>query len=385
MIQWLTLGAVVLIVSACPYYVLDEELPAIGPRNSGALESADPPDVSVRAPDASSPSTVGSIRRERAAQADGWYAVERGSVALYIPTMGNLRARQTSRLASQVGGRIQAVMVDIGDRVVPGQALVRLDPAFYDIEVRQREAEVEVARVGLTDAELLLERLSGLWNGGVDSVISHQTLDESQAKRDAAEARVRQAQEALKYSQERLAETVVKAPYAGLITGRFVDPGELVATNPVTALVELQEMQVLELIFTLPQESMGLVETGTPVQFRVSGLPDHLGRGTVDKVYPRLDEATRSFTSRAWIDNSNLTYMPGMLAEVEVLAGQVEDALTVPRRALSKVDDGWAVMVQRDGHPTLRDVQVGLISMDRAEIIQGLMEGDRVLAPQAHL
>ncbi len=383
MFPWFVASALVLLFTACPNYVLREKPTTTQqtfPEVHKISDASEFPGEDTEYPGFDSGLAPQS---EPGSQADGWYPVERGDVALFIPTMGNLRARQTSRLASQVSGRIQAVMVDVGDRVTSGQPLVRLDPAFYNIEVRQREAELEVARVALTDAELLLDRLSGLWNEGVDSVISRQSLDEARAKRDIAVARVRQAQEALTFSGERLAETVLKAPYAGLITGRFVDPGELVATNPVTPLLEIQEIQVMELIFTLPQESMGLVKRDTPVQFRVSGMADHIGRARVDTVYPGIDEATRSLTSRAWIENADFTYMPGMLAEVEVLARRVEDALTVPRRSLSKADGGWAVMVERDGHPTLRDVQVGLISMDRAEITQGLMEGDRVLAQQA--
>jgi RND family efflux transporter MFP subunit len=235
----------------------------------------------------------------------------------------------------------------------------------------------------LADADLLLSRLSGLWGDGKNSAIPRQTLDEAQARRDGMEAQLHQAMQALRYSRKRLDETIVRAPYAGRITARWVDPGESVVTNPVTVLLEIQETQNLELIFTLPQESRSLVNPGTPIEFRVAGLPDRVGRAVVESVDPAVDEATRAFTSRARVDNSNFEFMPGMLANVGVLGGRSENALAIPRRALSRRSDGWSVMVLRDGHPVLQPVGVGLIGMESAEILDGLSENDRVLVPRS--
>lgn len=308
-----------------------------------------------------------------------WQPVTRGDVEYLVPTVGSFRARQVSKLASQVGGRVEHVLVDVGEHVNQGQELLRIDSALFKIEVAQRQAEVEAARVALTDADLTLSRLKGLWNEGESSAIPRQMLDEAQARRDGAEARVKQAEQALSYSRQRLEDTVVRAPYSGMITARMVDNGESVTTTPVTPLLEIQETEVLELLLSLPQDSMALVRPGTPLRFEADGLPGMTFESTVETVYPTIDEATRSFLSRAWVQNPELKLRPGMLAQVNVFAGRVENVLTVPRKSLSKSGSSWTVMVNREGVPVLQEVQVGLVSIENAEIRGGLNEGDQVL------
>lgn len=374
--KWAAIFAGAAVALACPLYVLDEPQPEPG---EVAVEAR------RRVPETMEVGLAGDASAPLLADMpdDNWAAVVRGDVELYVPTMGNLRARKKSLVASQVAGRVEAVLAEIGDRVEAGQPLVRLDTDFYQIEVQQREAELEGARIALTDAELLLSRLSGLWNEGENSAIPRQTLDEAQARRDGMESRVRQAQESLSYSRKRLAETVVRAPYDGMITSRYIDPGESVVTNPVTPLLEIQETDTLELTFTLPQESLEMVGVGTPVEFRVAGVPDLVGRAAIEAVYPAVDEATRTFTCRALVDNPDRTFMPGMLAQVGVLGGRAQHALSVPRRSLTRQAEGWSVMVLRDGHPALQHVEVGLISLDTAEIVSGLTENDRVMVPKS--
>lgn len=372
------LGSGVIALLGCPLFALNDPQTSAEPDPSPLEEAALSDESAVGLP----PTPAASYAAIGPESEGLWQAVERGPVELYIPTMGNLRARRSSRLASQVAGRVDAVLVDVGDRVSAGQALVKIDPSFYEIEVNQREAEVDAARIALADAELLLTRLQGLWNDGENSAIPRQTLDEAQARRDGAEALVVQAKEALSYSRKRLAETVVHAPYDGVVTARLVDPGESVVTNPVTVLLEIQETQVLELLFTLPQEALGRVATGTPLEVRIGGFEDRVEKAVVDKVFPSIDEATRSFTSRALIENPDMEYRPGMLAQVGVLGGRVEDSIRVPRRSLSRQAEGWGVMVLRDGQSVPQSVEVGLMGMETAEVLSGLEEGDHVLVPR---
>ncbi|RMF93678.1 MAG: efflux RND transporter periplasmic adaptor subunit [Nitrospinota bacterium] len=349
-----------------------------------------------------------------------WVPVQRKTLRHFIPAVGTLQARQITQIGSQVSGRVQEVLVDVGDIVHKGQVLVRLDPTFFQIEVAQRKADVAAARahldaikqsvktaqadvkraqVALEDAALQLARMKELWERPAgekpyvqkqqydQAVFKHQQamanleaaqarLQEVQARWQEASFRLQQAQSALRYAEERLRETEIRAPYDAVVSKRLVDPGEPVVSGAmVTHLLEVQDIRVLELEFSLPQEFLAQVQPGTPVMFRIEGIEE--GRGKIDTVFPALDETTRSFRCRVLIDNADRRLRPGLLVQVQVVQ-EATDVLAVPRQALSQTASGWQVVVDEDGTPTPRRVEVGLLTQEEAEIREGLQEGERV-------
>lgn len=358
-----------------------------------------------------------------------WVKVERRSVTQSTPAVGSFRARQTTLLGSQVAGRVAEVLVDVGDIVRTGQELVRLDPAFFAIEVEQREAdaeaarvklaggretlktveaEVQVARTALAEAELEYTRMKNLWEkpSGETPSIPKQRYDavrfgyeQAQARLQAAQSRVaeqeakvreheagvKQAEEALRYAKERLDEATIRAPYDALVARRLVDPGEPVTATPVTHLLEVQEAETLYLEYALPQELLSAVKPGTPVSFDAEGVTedDSKAQATISVVYPTLDEAIRSFRCRSLIANPRLVFRPGMLARVAVVTGEAKDVLAVPRAALTQSPRGWVVVASNDGHPVERLIEVGLIDADWVEVRSGLSATDRVLIPES--
>lgn len=376
------------------------------------------------------PSAVSAVTASRPTEqpAGRWVAVERRSVTQKTPAVGSFRARQTTLLGSQVAGRVAEVLVDVGEIVRSGQELMRLDPTFFAIEIGQREAdteaarvklagaretvnaleaEVQVARTALAEAELEYTRMKNLWEkpSGETPSISKQRYDaarfahdqararvdaaqsrvaEQQAKLREHEAGVKQAEEALRYAKERLHEATIRAPYDAVIARRLVDPGEPVTATPVTHLLEVQEVGTLYLEYALPQELLSAVKPGTPVAFDAEGVTedDAEAQTTISVVYPTLDEATRSFRCRSVVANPKLTFRPGMLASVKVAVGRAQDVPVVPRLALKDSARGRAVMVSNDGHPTERYIEVGAMDESWAEVRSGLSEGDRVLVPE---
>lgn len=376
------------------------------------------------------PSTAPAVAASRPVQQPGghWVTGERRSLTQTTPAVGSFRARQTTLLGSQVAGRVAEVLVDVGDIVRTGQELVRLDPTFFAIEVEQRKADVEAARVklaggretlttleaevqvtrtALAEAELEYSRMKNLWEkpSGEMPSISKQRYDaarfaheQAQARVDAAQSRVaeqeaklreheagvKQAEEALRYAKERLDEATIHAPYDAIVARRLVDPGEPVTATPVTHLLEVQEVGTLYLEYALPQELLSAVKPGTPVTFDAEGVTedDVEAQTTISVVHPTLDEATRSFRCRSVIANPRLSFRPGMLARVAVVTGEVQDVLAVPRAALTHSVRGWTARVSNDGHPIERNIEVGAMDENWAEVRSGLSEGDRVLVPE---
>ncbi len=320
--------------------------------------------------------------------------VRRGSLRVYTPTIGSIRARQTTRLGPQVSGRVKEVLVDVGHYVTKGQVLVRLDPAFFEIDIQQREAAVKSAKGALAAAEAdlvfrqrELDRQKDLHDRGAGSTKEYDdartAFDRALASRDEQRGKLAEAEQRLRYAKQSLAETEILAPYDGVITARLVDVGEPAPTMPPTQVLEIQEVNTLYLEFSLPQETRERVKEGTPLEFEVEGVPGGVGIATVDTVFPAIDAATRSFRCRAVISNTTRRYQPGMLAKVRVLTGEAVGALLVPRQALVSTASGWQVTVLEGEHPRQRTVSVGLMTDEAAEILEGLEEGEAVLTAEA--
>lgn len=313
-----------------------------------------------------------------------WVPVGRETLRQYAPAVGNLLARQTTRLGTQVSGRVQSVLVDVGERVTSGQELVRIESTFFEIEVAQKNADVEAANVALAEAELNWNRMKNLWEKpeGQEPSVPRRLYDDAKSRHEAARARMKQAEEALRYAQERLRETVIRAPYDAVVTRRMADPGEPVTSTPITHLLEVQQVGKLDLEFSLPQEMLVRVKPGTRVEFDAEGVEVGAGESTIATVFPAIDETTRSFRCRAIVENAAGKFRPGILVRVRVLEREVPDALAVPRRALTQTSAGWEVLVSNDGHPTPRKVEAGLNAGELVEIISGVTEGERVFVPE---
>ena len=304
--------------------------------------------------------------------------VERTDVQQVIPAVGTLAPRKTAHLGSQVAGRVEEVFVDVGDTVKADDPLLKLDAKFFQIDLDQRKAELEAAKVRVAQSRSTLTRHQEI-SARNPQAISAQAVDEARSASELAQAQLAQAEQTLLGSEQRLYEAVIRAPFAGVITERLVDPGDPVTTTFVTQVIRIEQLNELELHFTLPQELFGQVKEGTGVQFQVSGVPDLNGVGTVERVFPALDEATRTFRCRVIIENPDLRFRPGMLMQVKAVVAESKGALSLPKGAVFQRGDGDAVRVSTGSGFEERKVQVGLRGSALVEITEGLAEGDQVL------
>ncbi len=313
-----------------------------------------------------------------------WTEVTKQALKRVTPAVGTLKARQTAQLGSQVNGRVASVSVDVGSAVKKGQELLRLDSTFFDIELQQARAELEASKAAQGDAQLNYERMKNLWvkPDGSQPSIPRKSYDDAKAAFDSASARLEKARGALAYSEQRLKESTIRAPFDGVVTARLVDPGEPVTSTPVTHVLEVQEISTLELEFSLPQEMLSRVKKGLPVEFDVEGDARRDQKGTIDLVYPGVNEATRSFRCRVLIDNRKGELHPGALAQVRVMDAGSDQALVIPRKALSSDGGSWKVLKQVDGKPVTQKIETGLVTDEIAEITNGLAPGDKVLVPE---
>lgn len=235
-------------------------------------------------------------------------------------TIGSIKASSASRLSSQVSGRVDKILVDIGDPVKRGQPLVELETRYLIIDRDQKLASLESARIDHEDAELNYQRMQKLWTKpeGQTPSISLKRLEESKSQSERAANQLKQAAEALKLAELNLEEARIKAPYDGVITNCFTDAGESIVGLSMTPVMEIQAIDPVYLEFSIPQGQLNLIEEGTPIEFNIEGLKGGHFLAHIDKIYPNLDESTRSVLCRAVIANPERKIRTGSLAKVTI-------------------------------------------------------------------
>jgi len=176
---------------------------------------------------------------------------------------GTIRARREAVLAAKGSGQIKRIRVEVGDRVRAGQALVEMDAAMPAIAVENARALVRLAEANLSAAARELKRGTTL---SEQQVLADAQLDRVQTGHDLAAAQLDQARAGLKLAEQQLSDTVITAPFDGVVTGRFANAGNSVTAMPVTPIVSLADVDHLEAKLAVPEGVEPFVEAGQKVQ-----------------------------------------------------------------------------------------------------------------------
>lgn len=264
------------------------------------------------------------------AQSDAWVPV--------LPAIGTLVAVQGIDVAPQLGGVIRALHFDSGQTVEAGTLLVELDD-----EVEQADLKSGLAQ--LQEANLSLGRQQELFEKGNTSAAN---LDASIASRDTAAATVER-------TRALIDQKAIEAPFGGLLGIRQVDVGEYV--SPGQPMVSLQQLAPIYVDFPIPEQSLARIAVGQTVEIRVDAFPSENFTGRIESIDARIDQETRDVLVRALLSNADQRLLPGMFANVSVLAGEAQPVVTVPRTAVSYslYGDSIYVVVPADSGATAAD------------------------------
>jgi len=274
--------------------------------------------------------------------------------------IGTVKARESVTVTAKVSEIVQAVHFESGEEVRAGAALVTLSD-------RQQQAALNEAQASASEADRLLRRQSELVQ---QQLIARAQVDNQRAARDAAQARVAQI-------RAQLADRVVRAPFSGVLGLRQVSPGALV--TPGTPIATLDDISRVYVDFPLPESQLSRVGPGQRVDARAVAYPEQRFEGTVQTVDARIDPATRAVQVRADLPNPQRLLRPGMLINVEI-AGATRSALLLPEIAVTQVGrDSYAYRVCKDDAVEQVKVVVAARRAGKAEIVEGLAAGDRVV------
>jgi membrane fusion protein, multidrug efflux system len=319
--------------------------------------------------------------------------VSRGNISAYITVVGNLIGQATVDVAPKAGGRLRSVNVKLGDQVRRGQVIAKIDDQELLEQVNQAEASHQVAEAGVrrSDADLSLaltnvERARNLYGR---QLLPKQQLDDAEARYtsavaqlDLSRAQVAQSASRLRELRINLANTTVVSPTDGFVSQRLVDPGAWVSQNaPVVVVVDISS---LRLVANVVEKDLKSVNSGDKAVVEVDAFPGENFNGHIARVSPILDPATRTAAMEIEIPNRTYRLKPGMYAKVTLEVETRTNVLTVPKVALIDSGGGRGVYQPNDdGRAEFKAVKVGLEDSEKAEVLEGLSEGEIVVSTGA--
>ncbi|MCR4439007.1 MAG: efflux RND transporter periplasmic adaptor subunit [bacterium] len=304
--------------------------------------------------------------------------VTKGSIREVLTYIGSIEPYREMRVVPSVGGKIARIYVDIGDRVAAGQTLAELDNETFSLQLQQAQAGLAVAQANFDDAERNWNRMQELKQKGS---VSEQQYEKVQLAYQAAQAQLQQAQAALALAQWQLRHSVMKAPFAGVVTAKYMNEGDMI--NPqmpgAQGVVTLVDLSRVKIRINASEREVTKLREGLPVEVRVDVFPDQVFAGEVSAVNAAANTATRTFEVQVVVPNPRLELKAGMFARVAVVVASREEALVVPTDALLGTEVERYVYVVEDGIAMRKGVRVGIMQNGLAEVVSGLQEGDQLV------
>ncbi|WP_181120448.1 efflux RND transporter periplasmic adaptor subunit [Xanthomonas arboricola] len=285
-------------------------------------------------------------------------AARRAVAASYTGTAA-LEPRAEAQVVAKTSGVALAVMVEEGQKVSAGQALVRLDPDRAHLAVAQSEAQLRKLENSYRRATQLVGQ----------QLVSAADVD--QLKFDVENSRAQHRLASLELSY-----TTVQAPISGVIASRSIKTGNFVQIN--TPIFRIVDDSQLEATLNVPERELATLKSGQPVTLLADALPGQQFIGKVDRIAPVVDSGSGTFRVICAFGQGAEALQPGMFGRIRIDYDQRKDALVIPRLAL--LDDGEpAVFVVRNGKASRVPVELGYAEGPWLEVRQGLKEGDQVV------
>lgn len=272
---------------------------------------------------------------------------------------GVVEAVREAVLSAQTSGRVAEVLGDVNDRVAAGDVLVRLSAV-------EQQAGVDAARAQLQLAQATYKRMSGL---AESQFVSKMQLDQARAERDAAQAQLANVNQQSAY-------TTIRAPYAGIVSARAVEPGESVGIGQ--PLMTLFAPEALRIEVSVPQSDAEAIRAN-PVA-TVTFADGRSVDAAAVTVFPAADAASHAVKVRVQLPQLDPAPQPGMTAKVAFPAVRGAALPRIPASALVRRGEVNAVYVLADGRLTLRQLRLGAREGDSIEVIAGLKPGETIAA-----
>lgn len=294
-----------------------------------------------------------------------------------LSVTGSLRAINQAAVKARVAGEVREVLVREGEAVTAGQVLVRMDESDYRARQAQSEAALVAARGQLDIAIKARDNNRVLMERGF---ISRNAFDTTASQYDIALANVDAAAGALAVTKKALADTVIRAPIAGLVASRSVQPGEKVAVD--SKLLDVVDLSKMEMEVAVPTSDILGIVPGQEVAVRVEGLAQPMP-ARVARINPATQAGSRSIMAYLQLDNPQSLLRSGMFGEARLTLSKKSGVLALPQSALQSNGDSFFVYAIEGDRLERKTVQTGITGSDGdavlVEISGGLAPGAQVV------
>jgi membrane fusion protein (multidrug efflux system) len=331
-------------------------------------------------------------------------------IARFIRATGTLVAEEQADVAAETSGRVVATPIERGSRVGQGAELVRLSAVETEAQVAEAEANVGQieARLGLTSSapfdvnavpevqtakassDLAQSEFARIQSLVDQRVVSQSEFEQRRAQLQSARQQYEAARNGaaqqyqslqgararLSMARKALADTVVRAPFVGLVAERLVSVGDYVTRGTKVAVVV--RINPLRAELTVPEQSIAAVAVGQPITFEVDAYPNRQFTGRIRFVSPTLKADQRALTIEAVVPNAGNDLKPGLFATARIQEPSLTPAVLVPATAVQTAGGTSRVYVVNGDHVEERVVTVGQTVDELVEIASGIKAGDRV-------
>jgi len=354
---------------------------------------------------------------------------QKSAMPLEVTTVGTVFPFKEVIITPKIAGKIEKIYFKEGDTVKAGEVILKLDQVDFVLAVKQAEAALATARAtlanllagtrsekveqakaalhqaqaNLTNIEKEFQRIQRL--AAIEAVAQRQ-LDATRAQYEIASAQVKQAQEQLdmlkkgateeeiaiaraqvKQAEANLAvasnylkDTLIRAPFAGLVTARFVDEGVQVYTAPKTDILKITDLSRVKIVSPVSERDFSKIKVGTPAEIKIDALAGEMFKGQITRIIPEISPSSRNFNAEVEMPNRLLRLRGGMFANLRFLVGQKETIILTRETLLTDPVTGvsYAFVVEGD-QAARRKLTLGERSGFLVEVLEGVKEGESIV------
>ena len=272
--------------------------------------------------------------------------------ATYTSTV---QAYVKNNIVPQAGGRITKINVEIGDFVKSGQILAEID-----------KAQLQQAQLSLQNQEVELARLRSLYEAGG---LSKSDLDAIELQYNVTKTQV----------ENLLENTVLRSPINGVVTARNYDVGDMCSV--ASPIFTVEQIVPVKLLVGISESDYSKVKKGDSVEIKADAIPDKTFYGKINRIYPTIDPATRTFTVEVVVDNNYKTLRPGMFVRATVTFG-TNNSVVIPDVAVVKQQgsgERFVYILNQDGTVTYQKVVLGRRMGSEYEVLEGIEDGATIV------
>jgi len=319
---------------------------------------------------------------ERSPPAVAVARVDREDLFRQITIPAEFRPYTEVEVHAKVSGYVKEMLVDFGDRVKAGQLLAVLEVPELRDDLDHAVAAHARAVADYRDAHLAYTRLVAV-NEVHPNIIAQQDLDTAEARDASAQGTVAATKADVDRYQTMVDYTRITAPFSGVITKRYADPGTLIQAGTTSntqamPVVRVSDNALLRLDFPVTVDYVRGIRLDAPVSVRVESLGGRVLLGKIARFADRVDDSTRTMIAEMEVPNASLELVPGMYATVTLKVAERPRALAIPLEAVPP--GGSSVLIVNAAHRIEeRPVTLGLETPARYEVLSGLEAGDLVM------